>query len=250
MPAVNEGVSECAKLAETPRCAGRPSLHVMIRFGSVLWVLWNLFLAVVPVLLGYAALAVGRRAIEKRAAVLYVPLAALLLLWFLFMPNSCYLFTEPRHLLSAVEEDALLSRAANDPEAALRLGLWTLLALIYSAAGALTFVLSIRPVNTLARMAGIATERWAAPFFILMSLGVYLGLVVRFNSWEAFTNTVEVLQTVARIATRPLLVAAILLFSIPLWLAYVAVDIWIDGAALRWQRLRRSGGASSRVVDA
>lgn len=208
----------------------------MIRSGTLLWVLWNLFLAVIPVALGYAARGVGRRLLAGRKAWLWPPLIVLLALWLLFTPNSCYLFTEPRHLLSAVEREALLTRAADDPRAAAWLVLRTTLALLYSAAGALTFALSIRPVQALARMAGIATRLWAAPFFLLMSLGVYLGLVVRFNSWEAFTKPVEVVQTITDVAGRPLLAGAILLFGFILWVAYIAADIWVDGFALRWQR--------------
>jgi uncharacterized membrane protein len=119
------------------------------------------------------------------------------------------------------------------------LGLRAGVALLYSAAGALTFALSIRPVKAWMRALGVSTAWGAAPFFMLVSLGVYLGLVVRFNTWDLFTRPGDVLVTVAGVTDRPLLLATIVFFGLFLWLAYEVNDIWIDGFALRWARWTR-----------
>lgn len=205
-------------------------------FARFSWILWNLFLASIPVALGYAIAGLGRQIAWRRQRWLWVALVPLLALWLIFLPNSCYLFTELRHLFTAIEKYNLWTRARSDPGAAMGLALRLGVALLYSTAGALTFALSIRPVKGWMRSTGVPTDWGAVPFFILVSLGVYLGLVVRYNSWDLFTRPGLVLDTAAGLAHRPLLIAAVLLFGLLLWLAYEVYDIWIDGFALRWAR--------------
>jgi uncharacterized membrane protein len=218
----------------------------MIRFLS--WMLWNLFLAVVPVILAYVAAWLGQWLSGRHSRWLWLGLAPLLGLWLIFLPNSCYLFTEPLHLLSAVEQDSLWPRARHETDAALRLGLWTAVSLCYVSAGALSFALSIRPMLSLARRAGFSPMRWAAPFFLLMALGVYLGRVVRYNSWDLFTRPHAVVGTVAGLTDRPMLLAGIAIFGLFLWAAYVAADIWVDGLTVRWRRWTGAEGGSGPLT--
>jgi uncharacterized membrane protein len=215
--------------------------------GYLRWMLWNLFLAAVPVVLAGAAGWLDRRPGARRSGWLWLLLAPLLGLWLIFEPNSCYLFTEPVHLLAAVSQDNLWPRARHETEAAIRLTLWTAVSLCYLSAGALTFALSIRPIQSLARRTGLSPRHWAAPFFMLMALGVYLGRIVRFNSWDLFTRPAQVVRTVADLIDRPVLLAAIGLFGLFLWAAYLVVDIWLDGVAVRWRRWTRRGVGGSPV---
>jgi uncharacterized membrane protein len=205
-------------------------------FARFSWILWNLFLAGIPVVLGYAIGVLGREATTYRRSWLWLLLAPVIVTWLIFLPNSCYLFTEPRHFFRAVERYGLWTRARHDPAAAMGLGLRAGVALLYSAAGALTFALAIRPVKAWIRSLGVPTAWGTPPFFMLVSLGVYLGLVVRFNSWDLITRPGDVLVTVAGVTDRPLLLATIIMFGLFLWLAYEVNDIWIDGFALRWAR--------------
>jgi uncharacterized membrane protein len=167
---------------------------------------------------------------------LWLLLGPLLLLWFIFLPNSCYLFTELRHFLEAIDRQDLWFRAHGDRMAMLELALRAAVGFVYVTAGAMTFGLAIRPVRKLAQDAGIATGPWSPVFFILIALGVYLGLVVRFNSWDFFSRAGEVLRTAFSVTDRPRVTFAIVLFGFFLWAAYEVIDIWIDGFALRWSR--------------
>jgi uncharacterized membrane protein len=191
------------------------------------------------VILGYVTAWIGRVADRKRCPAIWILLGPLLALWIVFLPNSCYLFTESRHLLQAVEHEALWTRARHEPSIAIRLALGGAVSLLYCSAGAMTFALSIRPVNTWLSRIGVQTGLWAPPFFLLVSLGVYLGLVVRFNSWDLLTRPDVVLETVAGIADRPLLLTTLMLFAFFLWAIYVLNDIWIDGFQMRWRRWTR-----------
>jgi uncharacterized membrane protein len=159
-----------------------------------------------------------------------------LLLWLIFLPNSCYLFTENRHFFDAIERYNLWSRAHHEPDAAMGLGLRAGVALLYSSVGALTFTLSIRPIKFWIRSFGVRTSLGALPFFLLVSLGVYLGLVLRLNSWDLFTRPDVVLAMAVNVANRPLLMLTILLFACFLWVAYEVCDIWVDGFKGRWMQ--------------
>jgi uncharacterized membrane protein len=208
--------------------------------GAALWILWNLFLAAIPVVLGAAAAAVGHALRRRRDPRLWLLLGPLLLLWLIFLPNSCYLFTELRHFLEAIDRQDLWFRAHGDRMAMLELALRAAVGFVYVTAGTLTFGLAIRPVRKLAAEAGIATWPWSPVFFILIALGVYLGLVVRFNSWDLFSRAWEVLRTAFGVTDRPRLTFAIVLFGFFLWAVYEVIDIWIDGFALRWSRRARA----------
>jgi uncharacterized membrane protein len=209
----------------------------MMGFAS--WFLWNLFLAVVPVGLAGVVAWLTRGPRQPRSAWLWVCLAPILCLWLIFLPNSCYLFTEPVHMLSAVEKHRLWPRARHEADAAIWLGLWTAVSLGYVSAGALCFALSIRPIHSLGRRAGLSPTVWAAPFFLLMAVGVYLGRIVRYNSWDLFTRPHAVVRTAAGLLDRPLLLTGLILFGLFLWLAYLAADIWVDGWLVRWRRWTR-----------
>jgi uncharacterized membrane protein len=204
--------------------------------GAALWILWNLSLAAIPVALGAAAAALGRAWLRRRDGRLWLLLGPLLLLWLVFLPNSCYLFTELRHFLEAIDRQDLWFRAHGDRTAMLELALRAAVGFLYVTAGALTFGLAIRPVRKLAADAGIATGLWSPVFFIVIALGVYLGLVVRLNSWDLFSRAGEVLQTAFSVTDRPRVTFAVVLFGFFLWAAYEVIDIWIDGFALRWSR--------------
>jgi uncharacterized membrane protein len=204
---------------------------------SARWIAWNIFLALVPVALAYGIAAFSHQA--RRYKIAWLALAPLVTLWFIFLPNSCYLFTEPVHLLEAVEQSSLWPRARHDSEAALQLGLWTGVSLCYVAVGALSFALAIRLVRATCEQADMAVSRWAALFFFLQAIGVYLGRIVRYNSWDLLTRPTTVLETAVSLVNRPILLSGLALFGLFLWLAYVVADVWIDGALLRWRQWAR-----------
>lgn len=194
-------------------------------------VVWNGMLALIPVAAGYAL----RRVLDRwpSSARQYVAAAALGAVWFAFLPNTCYLLTEWRHFLEILDGGNLFLRARADSVLFIQLILGSLFYFLYSAFGMVAFAMAIRPVERAAIKRGLAVRFWAFPFFAVVSLGVYLGLILRLNSWDLMTKPTIVWQAILEIGGRPMLAAFILAFGGFLWIAYESLDIWIDGLKLR-----------------
>lgn len=190
-------------------------------------VLWNLFLAVIAVGLAH----VLARAIRGSWPRAWITLVAVV--WVLMLPNTCYLFTEVRHLFEAIEEHEIWSRALRSSHARVGLTLHGFVVAIYGGVGALTFGLAIRPVREAVEARGIRTRAWMLPFFTLVALGVYLGLVQRLNSWDVLTRPERVLVNALDAVRAPRRMLAVALGGVALWTIYEIVDVWIDGARLR-----------------
>ncbi len=190
-------------------------------------VTWNLFLAVIPVALGYL-LSWGLEGSGKRR---HLPLMVCLLLgvvWFAFVPNTCYLLTEWRHLLFDEYWRGLLVAGREDLAAMLATAKWALLFLAYSGSGVLLYVLSIRPVESRLRKAKQSPLLYAPFFFFAIALGVYLGLIDRLNSWDIIHHPRLVLDATKEVLFSTERLIYVGAFAVILWVLYEAVDLWID----------------------
>lgn len=198
-------------------------------------VVWNATLALIPVGAGYAFRTIIN--IRGKPAARFFVSTILGAIWFAFLPNTCYLLTEWRHFLVALDARNLFLKARVDSVYFIELVVFSLFYFLYSSFGMLTFALAIRPVERSAMKGGLAIRVWAFPFFAIVSLGVYLGLVLRFNSWDLLVRPATVWKAIMEITHRPLLAIFIAAFGLFLWVAYEALDIWIDG--LKWRLTNR-----------
>lgn len=197
---------------------------------------WNFLLAAVPVVLGLVLAWTITRAAKNR---LLIPIASLLgILWLIYLPNSCYLVTELRHVVRALAGTDLYLRARIDPETAIVLMAYTAFYFLYATVGMLAFALAIRPVAAALRRAGLGTLSFGALLFGLMSLGVYLGLIRRYNSWDLLHRPREIADASLALMNHPALSLFLVAFALFLWVGYVAIDIWIDGLLFRLRRGR------------
>lgn len=151
-------------------------------WGNLDWMTWNLVLAAVP-----AAL----------AAALFRPAARRGLGWWLgvalyiaFLPNAPYVLTDAVHLpadLRATEGSGMATAAV--------LALYS----AFAAAGFGAYAFSILRLGAYMRAAGVAG---AVALGVELSLhgvtaiGIVLGRVFRFNSWDLLTRPEEVLDVV------------------------------------------------------
>src|SRR5215218_6509325 len=167
-----------------------------------LFMVWNLFLAWIPLWLAAALYDLDRRGVSP------APLLGLGFFWLLFFPNAPYLLTEFLHLHPdfAVRERPLHVLAGISP---LRdAPLWYDVALLVACAwnGLLLGVVSLHLVQAvISRRLGKA-QGWAAVVAILglSGFGVSLGRFQRWNSWDLFSRPAALLADVASRVFNPL----------------------------------------------
>ena len=200
-------------------------------------VLWNLFLALVPVVLAFVIARGVRHERQHHRPLrwgLWPPLAVL---WLIFLPNSCYLLTEWRHYLETLTRSPIYAEAQKGGDARFDFFVITGFYFFYSGAGLLAFFLAVWPLDRLTRpRLGRVGAVLRPVIFPLCALGVYLGLMQgRFNSWDLVNGRrlTALLSTTSHVFQRPHLLLVILVFSAVLWLLYALFDIWMDGLAWR-----------------
>jgi uncharacterized membrane protein len=148
------------------------------------YLLWNLFLAVVPVV---AACALRIAALRPGRVVVKVIAFGV---WLAFLPNAPYLATDLVHL----------SRFPPIP-------LWFDVALFasYAATGVLLGYSSVADVEVVvsARFGEVAGLSVAVVSLLLCGFGIYLGRFLRWNSWDVVTTPLSVGRQIAHQVVHP-----------------------------------------------
>jgi uncharacterized membrane protein len=174
------------------------------------FLVWNLFLAWIPYLASLWIEAVyGRQA--GRWPRLLLPGA----IWLLFLPNAPYIVTDLVHL------------SLHRPPAPL----WYDAVLIFTFAwtGCLLGVVSLRIVQARVRAWSGTAAAWVFALAVigLCGPGIYMGRVLRWNSWDVLVRPVGMLGTVLEAATNPLshwpAIAASLIFAGVMLGCYVTI---------------------------
>lgn len=210
--------------------------------------LWNLFLAVLPIPLGLAlarriALAdPARRCPGPRTLVLAAA-------WLLLLPNAPYLLTDIRHFLFDARWRELSGSAGHDAAALRASALWGLGFLAYGVAGLVALTLAVRPVQEAIRRHRPALRRLRIPFFLVVALGVWLGLIPRFNSWDALLRPGEVVGAALWVFTQPATLALIVGFGLLLATLHDVVCATWDGWRLRRKLARRTAAEPAAQAD-
>jgi uncharacterized membrane protein len=167
---------------------------------------WNLFLAWIP--LSLALLLYDRHARRARLATL----ASLGLLWLLFFPNAPYIVTDSRYLAGSTGRE-----------------FWYDGLMIGTAAttGLLLGFVSLYLLHAIVRRGVGARAAWCFVFGVLgmSSFGVYLGRVLRWNSWDVFVRPGTLAAHIFRALVDPLghprPIAITLLFTVFLGASYL-----------------------------
>jgi len=208
--------------------------------GMILGATWNAFLALIPLV---AALILERvsfrfdRSSPRTSRLWLIPLG---IVWLAFLPNTCYLMTEWRHFLFDAKFKAVRESVDPNSTAVLKVALHAACFLLYSGFGVICFVLAVRPVSELFRRWGLRPSRLAVPFFFATSLGVYLGLIVRLNSWDLAVRPGYVLRIALGTLVNPPLLVVLVGFAVVLWLMYLVMDIWMTGLEVKIRKTRAS----------
>lgn len=184
--------------------------------------IWNLFLAVLPLLFGLAFIKCMQRENRFLTGFYFV-------LWLLFLPNAPYLLTDLIHIF-----DALGAYDSNQVKPA---KLWSLLAMLLSCAGTGTLLgyFSLFDVQQIIEVKRGARMGWivAVSSLMLCGFGIYLGRFLRWNSWDVFVHPLRFARLMLGKTThfdgqpQPLVVTFV--FGIGLILGYVALRVFAAG---------------------
>ena len=169
---------------------------------------WNLGLAWIPLALSLALLAAHRLRFPAWT------LAGGIAVWLLFLPNAPYILTDYIHLA---------------PDS--RVPLWFDFVLIgaFATAGLLLGFASVFLVQVIVseRLGSLAGWSLSMAVFVFSAVGIYVGRVLRFNSWDALQEPGALASlALARLEDplgNSLLVATVLLFTSFLVVAYLAL---------------------------
>jgi uncharacterized membrane protein len=181
--------------------------------GNLRWMAWNVVLALVPLVL---AVRLFRDRGQPRTRAWWLGAAAFVA----FLPNAPYVLTDVVHLFDnarVVPSDAVLSLAVLPEYVA------------FMAVGLVAYVASIMLVE------GYVGARWSRHVRLtahgLSALGIYLGRVVRLNSWDLVVRPGAVAHAVA----STLSVGGVLLLAIAFGVLLVATDaaVWAWGVRRR-----------------
>ena len=182
----------------------RTSAHIYPWYG---FLRWNLFLAVVPLALAYALAWAARR----DWALVAVP--ALALAWIVFLPNAPYLISDLVHLQDGASRVNVLT-----------LGL-------VAVTGLLIGVKAVQIVQQVVEQHFGVRWGWRAvqAIVVLTTFGVYVGRVLRWNSWNVFSRPHALLDTVLRGPSEPrrlaLALTATLISAAAFYLVYRALTV-------------------------
>jgi uncharacterized membrane protein len=172
------------------------------------FLVWNLFLAWVPLIAASFAFSRARRGIGAAAGVLMVG-------WLLFFPNAPYMLTDFVHLSegsgsSPLWYDALMISAFA----------WTALMVGF---------VSLYLIHAIIERRAGAAIGWVVVVCALglASVGVYLGRFAHFNSWDAVTRPRHVLSVIRQETDSPLhdpkMFTALLALTVALFIGYLVV---------------------------
>jgi uncharacterized membrane protein len=147
--------------------------------------LWNLFLAWIPFALALLIYDGHRRGARP------VQLLGLGLLWLLFLPNAPYIVTDFKYLADMTGKTFLFEG---------------LLIGTAASSGLLLGFMSLYLIQAIVRRAAGARYAWLFVFVALglSSVGVYLGRVLRWNSWDVFVRPGSLFGELAGALVDPL----------------------------------------------
>ncbi|MEI7585826.1 DUF1361 domain-containing protein [Runella sp.] len=168
------------------------------------FLIWNLFLAWIPLGLAYLVEDMWCQRFIRRWGVM-----AGVSIWLLFFPNAPYLITDLMHLKAAPDHliwyDALMNFS-------------------FALVGLLTGLYSLLKVHRLVEQIWNGSLAWIVVIgsLVLSSYGVYLGRFGRWNSWDIVTNPFSLVRYSVSNLHDPLAIKLTIVFSFAMLVIYGA----------------------------
>ena len=196
----------------------RDILNVSINGYPIITVAWNIFLLIIPFFLCKLLISLWRKTKFKKT-ISKIKGAGLFFLWLIFAPNAAYVMTDVRHLNGFCPNnlhDICIENAWMIP-----------FFFLYSIFGWITYVYLVNQmkflINKLFGKRGVLTYLCLiSPIF---SLGILLGLVNRWNSWDLLLFPLEVLNGALLYLGDWTYFKNLLIYTFSLYILYFIGDI-------------------------
>lgn len=194
------------------------------------WIVWNLFLALIPMVLSFWLF---RWPHSARTLVWWIGLVVFIA----FLPNAPYLLTDIIHLIGA---------ARSTPSIWIVTLFFVPLHSFAIISGFEAYVISlINQGHYLKKQGAGQYVKWAEILVhILCAIGIYLGRFIRFNSWDLITNPRNVLLVSFNQLTSRFPVIVILITVLGLILLYWIMKQITLGLVLRFQHVNKTNQGS------
>jgi uncharacterized membrane protein len=162
------------------------------------WMLFNIFLAIVPVVLGWLLLRIKNGLLKTLIGIV----------WFLFLPNTIYIFTDLAHIIPNWG-------MVNNWGRFILLIQYGVLEVI----GFITFILALYPFEKIIHKNPVLNKKNRGDLLIilinyLIGFGIVLGRIERINSWDALFNIKSVFQASLHILSSPELLFLVIFFGL------------------------------------
>lgn len=193
------------------------------------WMTVNSFLAILAVLFGYFFIRTPNPTLKAIFGVL----------WLLFLPNTIYIFTDLQHIIEQWNK--------------VTVGQGIVLVLQYivlEMVGLFTFVLGFHPFERIINQFHALKRnkiRLIVGFNFLIAFGMVLGRVERVNSWEVFTNPLNVLLSTIHVLTSLQLIGLTVLFGLVCNFIYFLARDFTFQKSKKW--LRKTSGMALKLLD-
>lgn len=176
------------------------------------FLVWNLFLAWVPLFFALIARRMTTAGIFSRAEQMLIIIS--LGFWLLFFPNAPYLITDLMHL----------GEFQNHIKWFDSVGFFCA-----ALAGLATGLYSLHVVHQVLNRLMSSILAWfsIAASTILSGFGLYLGRFIRFNSWDLFTKPFYLFRKSFHELQNPLAIQTTLVFTLVVMVLYVSMFILI-----------------------
>jgi uncharacterized membrane protein len=183
----------------------------------LLGVIWNIFLLSIPFILFFGISLLWRRETPKNLK--YLGVLILVFFWVLFLPNSAYVITDIRHLADYCPGDNFFRVCTESA--------WMIIFFfVYSIVGWVAFYYSIKQMfNFIRNEVGCKASMLFVLLIIpIVSLGVVIGLINRWNSWEVFSDPAQIISACFLYFSKWEYFKNWLAFSLGLYILYFAGD--------------------------
>ncbi len=199
------------------------------------WIVWNLFLAFIPLAL---SVWLFRRKSRSRSILWWVGF----LVFIAFLPNAPYLLTDIIHLIKAIRDYYsvwIITLVLIPPH---------LFAII---AGIEAYVISLINLGYYLHRQGVGKFIiWAELMtHALCAVGVYLGRFKRFNSWDFITQPDDLARSVLNDLTEKRPVLVIVITFVVITVLYWMMKQVTLGLVLRMRQARAGGTDSGENTD-